>query len=290
MLTAHLTPAVSAPPEPLPPGVEEQLLPIHTLSGEYRQWADRLLGLFKGLAVDGVEWSLKFQPGCLTDNRFLLGLRREHLSRLDFARLPAELAMPPALWSALLRDLPQAEALYAAFEPTDAAFSYRLYLEPPAVPAALRRQGVGFQASGYKWDPRAGGAGAVTRYREQVLDSREAFDRALDAVLAGLPHEGMRGFARALLAQACAQADPAGFLVMAADEAGSARDSCTVTFTGASLPVQAWVPELIRLADSLALPAGGVVAAFAADDPREVRSLALGRARDGEAFLTFYYG
>jgi len=290
MLTAHFSPAVSARPEPLPAGVEERHLPIHTLSGEYKRWADRLLALFKGLAVDGIEWSLKLQPSGLTANRFLLGLQRENLSRLDFKRMPAELAMPPAIWSAVLRELPQAEALYIAFEPTESAFSYRLYVEPPAVPLALRRQGVGFQACGYKWDPRAGGAGVVTRYREQVLDSREAFGAAMESLLAGVSHDGMRSFSRALLSQACAQADPAGFLVMAADETGSARDSCTVTFTGTSLSVQAWVPELIRLAEGAALPVGDVMAAFVADDPRDVRSLAFGRARDGEEFVTFYYG
>ena len=73
------------------------------------------------------------------------------------------------------------------------------------------------------------------------------------------------------------------------DEADTRRDSFTVTFRGAHLPLRDFIPDLLRLAGSLALPESEVLALLVPDEPRSLYSLAAGTARDGHEFLTVYY-
>ena len=101
---------------------------------------------------------------------------------------------------------------------------------------------------------------AVTAYRMRHLDSRAAFDGHLQAYLERLALPVLRGTARDVIARAAEAADPAGFMFLEVDEADTRRDSFTVTFRGAHLPLRDFIPNLLRLAGSLALPESEVLA------------------------------
>lgn len=283
MTTATLTPAPGA-------GDEQVHIPLHTLRGERRLWADRLLSLFKDKQIDGVEWSMKFSAAGLVGNRFLLGVRREHWRQLDFSTLSRQLAIPQSLWLRVMQDMEQARAMFFAYEPDIGdGGTYRIYLEFMPAPEALRQHGVLPLGCGYKWHPEDESVAAVTAYRMRHLDSRAAFEGHLQAYLERLALPVLRGTARDVIARAAEAADPAGFMFLEVDEADTRRDSFTVTFRGAHLPLRDFIPNLLRLAGSLALPESEVLALLVPDEPRSLYSLAAGTARDGHEFLTVYY-
>ncbi|WP_088142111.1 hypothetical protein [Achromobacter xylosoxidans] len=288
MLTATLTPAIG--PAPSQAGAEPEIhIPLHTLRGEQRFWADRLLAVFKNRQIDGVEWSMKFSAAGLVGNRFMLGIQRENWRQLDLATLSRALAMPQSLWMRVVQDMEHARAMFFAYEPDGAAGTYRVYLEFMPTPEALRQHGVLPLGCGYKWHPATQREAAVTAYRMRYLQDRTGFDAHLEPYLARLANPVLRQVAQTIVAQACGQADPAGFMFLEVDEADTRRDSFTLTFRGADLPLRAFIPDLLRLAASLALAESDVLGFLLPDEPRSLYSLAAGAARDGHEFLTVYY-
>lgn len=288
MLTASLTPAIGTASSQTDAEPEIHI-PLHTLHGEPRIWADRLLSVFKGRQIDGVEWSMKFSAAGLVGNRFMLGIQRDHWHQLDLATLSQALAIPQSLWMRVVQDMEHARAMFFAYEPDGAAGTYRVYLEFMPTPDALRQYGVLPLGCGYKWHPATQGEAAVTAYRMRYLEDRAAFDAHLAPYLAKLANPVLRQVAQGIVAQASAQADPAGFMFLEVDEADTRRDSFTLTFRGADLPLRAFIPDLLRLAASLALAESEVLGFLLPDEPRSLYSLAAGAARDGHEFLTVYY-
>lgn len=295
MITATLTPPVTRASQALHPEEGEapaQLIPVHRLSGRQRLWADRLLSLLKGQAVDGIEWSLKFSLAGLVGNRFLLGIRRENWSRLDFSAMRSHLSMPDSLWRRMLKDLDQAQALFLAYEPPvsgDGPGSYRAYLELMPPPDELRRLSVMPLGCGYKWDPETGREIAVSVYRMRYLPDLQAFQAHLAPRIERLAHRGIRSMAQALIDDACAAGDPARFMFLEVDDEDAARNSITVTFRGTDIPVRKYLPDMLGLAAQLALRESDVLSVFVPDEPRSIYSLAAGMGRDGHEFLTLYY-
>jgi len=257
-------------------------IPLHTLRGDRRFWADRLLSVFKGKQIDGVEWSMKFSVSGLVGNRFLLGVQREHWRMLDFSSLSRELAIPQSLWMRIMQDMDQAQAMFFAYEPDiDGGDTYRIYLEFMHAPEALRQYDVLPLGCGYKWYPADSRVAAVTGYRMRYLESREAFEGYLQPYLSRLSQPMLRGMARDVIARAAQAADPTRFMFLEVDEAQTRRDSFTVTFRGADLPLRDFIPDLLRLAGSLALPESDVLGFLVPDEPRSLYSLAAGTGRDG---------
>lgn len=288
MLTATLTPAL-ADASGAAAAESDIQIPLHTLRGDARVWADRLLSVFSGKQIDGVEWSMKFSAAGLVGNRFMLGVQREHWHQLDVATLSQALAIPQPLWMRVLQDMEHARAMFFAYEPDDGAGTYRIYLEFMPTPEALRQHGVLPLGCGYKWHPATQREAAITAYRMRYLADRAAFDAHLAPRLAQLANPVLRQVAERIVAQACEQADPAGFMFLEVDEADTRRDSFTVTFRGADLPLRAFIPDLLRLAASMALAESEVLGFLLPDEPRSLYSLAAGAARDGHEFLTVYY-
>ncbi|WP_434641615.1 hypothetical protein [Achromobacter piechaudii] len=288
MLTATLTPAL-ADASGAAAAESAIQIPLHTLRGDARVWADRLLSVFSGKQIDGVEWSMKFSAAGLVGNRFMLGVQREHWHQLDVATLSQALAIPQPLWMRVLQDMEHARAMFFAYEPDDGAGTYRIYLEFMPTPEALRQHGVLPLGCGYKWHPATQREAAITAYRMRYLADRAAFDAHLAPRLALLANPVLRQVAERIVAQACEQADPAGFMFLEVDEADTRRDSFTVTFRGADLPLRAFIPDLLRLAASMALAESEVLGFLLPDEPRSLYSLAAGAARDGHEFLTVYY-
>ena len=288
MLTATLTPAL-ADASGAAAAESDIQIPLHTLRGDARVWADRLLSVFSGKQIDGVEWSMKFSAAGLVGNRFMLGVQREHWHQLDVATLSQALAIPQPLWMRVLQDMEHARAMFFAYEPDDGAGTYRIYLEFMPTPEALRQHGVLPLGCGYKWHPATQREAAITAYRMRYLADHAAFDAHLAPRLAQLANPVLRQVAERIVAQACEQADPAGFMFLEVDEADTRRDSFTVTFRGADLPLRAFIPDLLRLAASMALAESEVLGFLLPDEPRSLYSLAAGAARDGHEFLTVYY-
>ena len=264
-------------------------IPVHRLSGVARVWADRLLGVFSRSAFDGIEWSLKFSTDGLVGDRFLLALSREHWSRLDGVDLARMLAIPADLWNAIQADMQRAQVAYFSYEPDDGAGTYRMYLEILPTDPALQEARSLPLGRGYKWDPVRGERFAVTDYQMRYLDSAQAFGAYVQPYLERLSAQPLQDMARRVLAAAQEQADPCRFMFLEATEADTRRDSFSVTFRGAQLPLRRFVPDLLQLATALALPSQQVLDYLVPDEPRSLCSLAAGVTRRGQDFLTVYY-
>lgn len=287
MVTATLMPAVGnyALPEQAPLHI-----PLHQLRGPDRLWADRLLSVFKGRQIDGVEWSMKFSAAGLVGNRFMLGIQRENWRSLNLGALSQQLAIPQALWLRVQQDMEIARALYVAFEPDSQGLdSYRIYLEFMPSPEALRQQGVLPLGCGYKWHPANGETAGITAYRMRHLETRAAFADYLAPYLERLQQPVMRQLADRVIAEASGRADPCQFMFLEVNEADTRRDSFTLTFRGLELPLRGFIPDLLRLAQSLALSESEVLGLLVPNEPRSLYSLAAGTAQDGHEFLTVYY-
>jgi hypothetical protein len=232
---------------------------------------------------------MKFSAAGLVGNRFLVGLNREHWSRLDGVDLRRALAIPADVWPRIREDMRQARAAYFSYEPDDGAGIYRVYLELLPTPQALRAAGSLTLGRGYKWDPVRGRTAAVTDYRMHDLPSPAAFDQYLQPYYERLSAPLMREVAQRVVGAARRQADPCGFMFLEATESDSRRDSFSVTFRGTRLPLIDFVPDLLRLAGGLALPAQQVLDCLVPDEPRSLYRLAAGVTRDGQDFLTVYY-
>lgn len=267
----------------------ERYIPLHKLTGEARVWADRLLRAFRERPCDGVEWSLKFSPAGLVGNRFTLYVLREHWNDFDLANLSRTLAVPQSLWLRIQRDMEHSRAMLVSYEPNEGAGTYRIYLELMHAPEALRREGALPLGCGYKWDPSQGRELAVTAYRMRYLPTRDAFEDYLRPYLARLSNPVLDGLARGLIEHASGQADPCNFMFLEVGEAASRRDSFAVTFRGTDIGLGAYIPELLRLAGSLALPEHEVLDCFVPDEPRRISNVGAGQGRDGRDFLTIYY-
>lgn len=297
MITATLTSPVLPAAQVSSPGSSRnespgQIIPVHRLVGQQRLWADRLLAMLKGQAVDGIEWSLKFSLAGLIGNRFLLGIRRNNWSRLDFSSMRRRLSMPDTLWRRVLKDMEQAQALFLAYEPSvagDGPGSYRIYLEFVPPPDELRRLSVMPLGCGYKWNPETGREIAVSVYRMRYLPDLQAFQAHLAPHIECLQHDGIRMLAQVLMQKACQAGDPVQFMFLEVDDEHAARDSITVTFRGTDIPVRNYLPDMLRLAGQLALRESDVLDYFVPDEPRSIYSLAVGMGRDGHEFLTLYY-
>lgn len=287
MVTAALTAAVGIYANE---AEDLQHIPLHNLRGAQRLWADRLLSVFKGLPIDGVEWSMKFSAAGLVGNRFTLGIQRAHWAALNLASVAQWLAIPPSLWLQIQQDMQLARAILFSFEPGgDGDDTYRIYLELMPTSEALRQHGVLPLGRGYKWHPSSGREAVVTDYRMRYLESPQAFASYLAPYLESLTNLVIRQVADRVIERAAALTDPSQFMFLEANEADTRRDSFSVTFRGADLPVRSFIPDLLRLASSLALNESEVLGFLLPNEPRSLYSLAAGTARDGHEFLTVYY-
>jgi hypothetical protein len=268
-----------------------QHIPLHKLRGPRRLWPDRLLTVFQGKKIAGVEWSMKFSVAGLVGNRFMVGFRREHWHQLDFSTLTRELAIPQSLWLHIEQDMARSSALFIAYEPDEGGGdTYRIYLELIHPPDALRREGVLPLGCGYKWRPATASAAAITHYRTRYIEDRAAFEGYLQPCLERLTLPVLRQTAQHIIARAAERADPRHFLFLEADEADTRRDSFTVTFHNAHLPLGDFLPSLLRLASSLGLSGRDVLDCLVLpNEPRSLSSLGAGISRDGHEFLTVYY-
>lgn len=264
-------------------------IPIHTLSGQERTWANRLLAIFRGVSLGGVEWSMKFSATGLTANRFLLGISSENWYQLHLEQVRESLRVPAELWERILEDMQHARAMFFAYEPGEGAGTYRIYLEFTILPAVLQQQGVCPLGCGYKWDPEHKRISAVTVYRQRYLPDKQAFKHYLAPYFSNVQHSGIRHLAASLIDQAAHQTDVSNFMFLEVGETESQRDSFTVSFRGVDIPVLKHIPDFLQLAASLALPESQVLEHFLPNEPRSICSLGVGTGRDGHEFLTIYY-
>ena len=244
----------------------------------------------------GVERSIKFLPGRVLDQRYLVSIHRNALGDAPIARLTAmgqALALPQVGLDGLLAAFEGADIVHFGRERDGAGEILKIYFEyasavRDAMNAATRAPTLAHRA--FKWKADSGGPMDVALYKwlpcrtygeiAAHLDDPALADAATPATLC----------ARSLLARLERTTGAGELLLMSVEEAGNSRHSLDLNLYRAGLRVGA-VADLIEAAAlALASPAPATRTALARSADRSLGHVSIGVARCGEPFLTIYFG
>lgn len=240
----------------------------------------------------GYEHSAKFSATGINADRFVVSMTRADFagprmsSEAGFARFAAGLGADPTRLAALLERLGQARVVHFGHEGGRHPVR-KIYLE--FVDDLLAARGRGDSApvlifEALKWRLDAPQAARLDRYwlpldEADPLAALARWDRD------GRPHPAA-AFARAVAGDA-----PADRLTrFDVAEVGGARDSFDLNLYRLARSLDAAGGPLAALAGAFGLPDGAIAPILAGYGPTRLGHVAGGRASDGRAFATVYYG
>lgn len=258
--------------------------------------AANLISLVESLGAPyGLERSVKIMPGRVADDRCLISVGRGALGRAPLDRLlriGQELGMPTGFVDALPAALDRADIVHFGYEGAGTHGTYKMYFEYASDARAAMTAGSPVPVLvhlAYKWTPPRPD-GAVTRYTWAPCRTRPEVEAKLRSLLPAERAPRALGCALRLLSKAASSADAGELLLMEVEEAGNPRRSCDLNVYDAGL-------RLCDIADLLesALRDFGVTTAtgesvFGGSASKALGHLSAGVGRDGEEFVTIYFG
>jgi len=141
----------------------------------------------------------------------------------------------------------------------------------------------------YKWSLHRDSGASITRY--SWLPCRTSTEIA-SKLRALLPQSGARALrcALALLSQVAALADAGRLLLMEVEEPGSPRQSCDLNVYDAELRLGQAAGLIESTSRDFGVPQSRALAVFGHASDVALGHLSAGVGRDGEEFVTIYYG
>lgn len=306
-ITAPTTPTAPPPPQatgPAPRGAPDTAA---------AHWAQRLRQAVQRLVPDPVEErSLRLSPGRIQANRFLLSVGGARLAG-GRAGLPAAalqlaeaLGWPPHQRPALQALFETADHLHAGFEADGERATLKLYAEYEldGLRAAQARRDAQplLQFAALKWSPplgsfgpsgpdRHGDRGAVQRSDYHALPGHDA--QACAELAAGLLAEAPAELRQAVvhaLQQGARRLPPGPLPLLRVSEPGQPRQSFDLRLYDAQMQVGELQPLLQVLGRVLDLPGPAFDALCGQMQSRHLGHLAAGLHRDGQPFVSLYFG
>jgi hypothetical protein len=276
----------SAPlPEARPPLlVREELSERGALLGELIQ------GL--GAPMD-IERSLKFLPGAILHERYLLSIDTANLPAAAQARLPVickRLRMPEPLLAAFEKGWPGAHSLHFGFEAQGSACVYKAYLEPGGEARDAVQEGRPGPVelyTGFKWDPESPDKHATSRYVAHPALSSSAM-RERTAPFLG--ESDLQHVISDLIGLAAARTDARQFLHVEVTEDGNPRSSFDLNLYPAGLELSELCPLLLKTALHFGIPLDTFRGHYERFRRETFGHVSGGTDRSGRGFLTFYFG
>ncbi len=254
-----------------------------------------LIELVKALrAPYGLERSVKIESGVLFDDRFLISVHRDALGVDPLGKLGAIVAAqgaPRAVVRALAQALQGADVIHFGHE-TDALGAVRkIYFEyAAAARRSMAQDRPALVHFAYKWKPGREHGFAQTRYTWAPAPTRRELEGRVNALLpVGSAPRG-RKTALALLELACRAAEAREILLMEVDEPGNARRSLDINLYEAELRLRDVGDLVATIAKDFAIPGERRQAVFADRGDLLLGHLSAGVGRDGQEFVTLYYG
>jgi hypothetical protein len=255
--------------------------------------ADDLIALVETLnAPYGLERSVKIAPGELLDDRCLLSVHRSALGDVPaerLAELGRKLAIPADVADRLPAMLDGADIVHFGHERSSGYTVRKIYFE---YAARARRAMEAGEATlvhlAYKWT--LGGDASITRYTWLPLPTRADLEAKLRTLL---PEDAApRGLRCALqvIARAADQTDPGDLMMMEVEEPGSARRSCDLNLYDARLRLSHISDVIADAVRDFAVPPSRADLLSGAVEDLALGHLSAGTGRDGEEFVTIYYG
>ena len=244
----------------------------------------------------GLERSVKIAEGELVDDRCLLSVHRAAFGSDPLARL-AEMAtaldMPTSAVDQIAAALDGADIVHFGHEGGAGCEVRKLYFEYATrtrrAMAAGGRDRVLVHLA-YKWVRGQSDRVAVTRYSWVPCATRADVESQLLSLLpAQVAPRALRS-ALHLLARVAPLAERGRLLMMEVEEAGNLRRSCDLNIYDAALRVGGIFDLIETMTREFGVPPARVAAVFGCARGKTLGHLSAGIGRDGEEFVTIYYG
>jgi hypothetical protein len=258
--------------------------------------ADDLIKLVEELrAPYGLERSVKIAPGMLFDDRCLITIHRAALGKLPAERLAEmgrELDIPASFADRLPVALEGAEIVHFGHEGGPGFEVRKIYFEY----VAQARRAMAMMGDpvlvhlAYKWAPRRPDSAAVTRYTWVPCRTRLEAEAKLRALL---PESGAPRALRcalSLVSRVAALADSGELRMMEVEEPGNPRRSLDLNVYDAELRLDQIAGLIEAAMRDFAVPQSRALAVFGRAWDLALGHLSAGIGRDGEEFVTIYYG
>jgi hypothetical protein len=245
-------------------------------------------------ATYGLERSVKIAPGQLLDDRYLLSVHRMALGDAPderLAELGRNLSVPGDVADRLSAALEGADVVHFGHETSRGHTIRKIYFEYTAqVRRAMKVGEPALVHLAYKWVLGSAGAASVTRYTWLPLATRRDLEAKVRMML---PEDAAPRGLRCLLnviARAADQTDPGELMMMEVEEPGNPRRSCDLNLYDARLRVGQISDVIASTARDFAIPQPGAEALVRGAEGLALGHLSAGIGRDGEEFVTIYYG
>lgn len=263
--------------------------------------AMRLLTMAAGLDCDVLhERSFKLVAGRILDQRLLVSVPLAafgHEPSTLLRKWCDALAMPALYWPAMEANLPDARYVHLGFEQAGRGAVYKIYLEFPTAGQSEPIPGSGVYDRplvhlAFKWDPERTSVTAVAHYRRLATPSPELVRRVLAGYYSSAEARNpMPAFAEHVFAAALRRMSPTELVLLEVREQGNPRRSFDLGVYDALLQVADiadWLGD--ELWQHLAIDGSQGRRMLAAIETERVGHVAGGIARDGQEFVTVYYG
>lgn len=255
--------------------------------------ADDLISVIERLGAPyGLERSVKIASGHLFDDRCLISIHRSALGERPVERLAEicrELAMPADLAAQLPAALDGADIVHFGHEGGSRATVRKVYFEYAA--RARRAMTAGDPVLvhlAYKWTPRQPAETATTRYTWAPCRNGQEIAAKLRALLSEAPRALRSALSLASRLAPPTQAGPV--MMMEVEEVGNPRRSCDLNVYDAELRVAAISDLIAATVADFAIPAARTREVFDRAADVALGHLSSGIGRDGQEFVTIYYG
>jgi hypothetical protein len=259
--------------------------------------ASGLIDLVRALqAPYGLERSVKLAPGALMEDRFLISLHRSALGAAAIDRLMQmgrALGLPPDFAAAIAQAQGDADLVHFGYEGGSEHAIYKIYLEYASRVRRAQAQNAGDPVLvylAYKWMPGVEGHRAVTRYTWLPCRDRNAIAARLRTLVPAAEAPRALRCGLDLLARAAVRTQARHLFLMAVEEPGNPRRSYDINVYRAELHLRDIADLVGAVATEFAVPQSRVRALLERSGALALGHLSGGRGRDGEEFVTIYYG
>ncbi len=259
-----------------------------------------LLELIQGLGIRyEIERSFKVLRGAVFGNRFLLGFPTARLTPQARLRLPVickRLGMPAEYSDAFQRDLETVDFVHFGFEEGDGGAVFKAYSEytPPFVDALSAESGKLAEPTllylGYKWDAADHTKRAISRYLAHPALTPAGIEAGMARLLPGEANADALEICRFILDVALSRAAADKLLLVEVTEDGNPRVSFALNCYAANLQLVELYPVLLAICQRYALPLERFQHFYGQMKNQVFGHIAAGLDRDGNNFLTIYFG
>lgn len=274
------------------PSPPDFLLPPHPL-------ASSLIGLVQKLRVTyDFERSIKMSPKKILGNRFLITLDKNDIETKAHERILSicrTLNMPEDFLEVFRQNFSMANPIDFGFEADGETCIYKAYLD--FLPKWKREGEAGSEKPktylmflGFKWDAFDNTKKALTQYTWYPSLSFEGIEEKLSGIFQKAQKTGSFGLVQEFLSVISSRTSPENVYYLDVTEGNSKRRSFDINAYSANLDLQAMYPLLTKICEYFSISGLEFHELYEKIKEKRFGHLSGGVDRNGNDFLTIYFG